>query len=287
MSIVVENVSKSFGQVHALDNVSMSFGEKKIYGLLGRNGAGKSTLLNILTNRLSPDSGAVTVDGEPLWENDKALSKIYLMSEPTLYPEAITVKDAFKWTQNFYPAFNLEYAMNLSGSFELNTGGKVKNLSTGYLSIFKLIIALSVNTPYVLLDEPILGLDANHRDLFYRILLAKYTEEPFTIVISTHLIEEVANIIEEVVIIQRGRVLKNQSREELLSQGYTVSGKADDVDRYIKGREVMGVDSMGGLRTAYIMGAADRENAPEGLEFSGMDLQKLFIQLTGLQGGTE
>ena len=87
--------------------------------------------------------------------------------------------------------------------FGLNTKKKVRTLSTGYKSIFKLVLALSVNVPYLFLDEPVLGLDANHREMFYRILLEKYIEEPFTIVISTHLIEEVASVIEHVVILKR------------------------------------------------------------------------------------
>ncbi|MFR5124460.1 MAG: hypothetical protein ACLTEJ_16160 [Neglectibacter timonensis] len=162
----------------------------------------------------------------------------------------------------------------------LNTSSRISALSTGYLSIFKLVMALSVNVPYVLLDEPVLGLDANHRELFYRILLAKYGEKPFTVVLSTHLIEEVASIIEDVVILKEGKVIRNESREELLSKGYTVSGGARAVEDYLRGREVLGVDAIGGLRTAYVLGKPDRSN-PE-LEFSGLDLQKLFIQLTGM-----
>ena len=173
MSIVINQVSKNFGPVQALQNVSLTLEEGKIYGLLGRNGAGKSTLLNILTDRIFPSGGSVTLDGEPVHNNDRALSKMYLMSEPSCYPDSMKVKDAFRWTKQFYPDFDTDFAWNLADAFELNVGAKVSKLSTGYTSIFKLIVALSVNTPYVLLDEPVLGLDANHRDLFYKTLLAR------------------------------------------------------------------------------------------------------------------
>ncbi len=281
MSIVIENVSKSFGSVRALSNINVTFEEGKIYGLLGRNGAGKSTLLNILTDRIFPDSGTITVDGQPVSNNDNALSKMYLMSEMKCYPESMKVKDAFRWTKCFYPNFDQAFAWNTASAFELNTNTKISKLSTGYSSIFKLIIALSVNTPYVLLDEPVLGLDANHRDLFYRTLLARYTERPFTIVISTHLIEEVSSIIEDVIVIHKGQVMKNGSREELLFQGYTVSGPKSLVEEYIKGKEVLGVDALGGLESAYILGQANRKDLPQGLELSGLDLQKLFVLMTG------
>ncbi len=280
MSIQVENLSKSFGQVQALDGVSLCFEENKIYGLLGRNGAGKSTLLNVIANRIFPDAGTVTLDDRPVRENDGAQSRMYLMSEQTLYPETMRVKEAFRWLGNFYPEFDRDFAEQLADSFELNRNAKVKGLSTGYLSIFKLIAALSVNTPYVFFDEPVLGLDANHRELFYKVLLARYVERPFTAVISTHLIEEVAGLIEEVAILRRGKLLRACSREELLQNVYTVSGPVSQVNEYLQGRKTLGTDSLGGLLSAYVEGRPEKEKAPAGLEFSGMDLQKLFILMT-------
>ena len=281
MSIVINQVSKSFGPVRALNRVSVTLEEGKIYGLLGRNGAGKSTLLNVLTDRIFPEEGSVTVDGEPVRDNDRALSKMYLMSEKNCYPESMRVKEAFRWTKEFYPDFDQEFAWNLAAAFELNTNAKVNKLSTGYSSIFKLVVALSVNTPYVLLDEPVLGLDANHRDLFYRTLLSRYTQRPFTVVISTHLIEEVASLIEDVVVIHKGEVLRQGSCQDLLSQGYTVTGPKGLVEEYLKGKNVLGVDALGGLESGYVLGEPDRSSLPQGLELSGLDLQKLFILMTG------
>ena len=98
------------------------------------------------------------MDGEPIGDNDRALSKMYLMSEKLYYPETMRVKDAFRWSQAFYPNFDKEFAWKLAGAFQLNTSAKVSKLSTGYSSIFKIVVALSTNAPYVLLDEPVLGL---------------------------------------------------------------------------------------------------------------------------------
>lgn len=282
MGIEIKNISKSFGKTQALDNVNLTFGENKIYGLLGRNGAGKTTLLNIITNRIFADSGEVLIDGVRSMENDKALKKIYMMGEKNYYPLNMKIKDIFSWTKTFYPDFDLDYAKKLSDIFELNINKKVKALSTGYNSIFKVIIALSVNTPYVLLDEPVLGLDANHRDVFYRLLIEKYSNSPSTIVISTHLIEEVSNVIEEVVIIKKGTILKNESRDTLLSQGYTISGKASSIDNYTVGKNVIGTESIGGLKVAYVLGNVEKETMPMNLEVTKLDLQKLFVQLTNV-----
>lgn len=280
MSIEIRKISKSYGNIFALDQVSFTFEEDKIYGLLGRNGAGKTTLLNIITNRIFPDTGEVLIDGIPVKENDDALKKVYMMSENNFYPAGMKIKEIYHWTKEFYPDFDTEYANKLADMFELSLNKTVKSLSTGYNSIFKIIIALSVNTPYVFLDEPVLGLDANHRDMFYRLLLEKYSESPSTYVLSTHLIEEVSNVIEHIIILKKGKIIKDESREDLMSYGYAVSGKVSLVDEFIIDKNVIGIDSIGGLKSAYIMGQVPKGNLPEGLEISKMDLQKLFIKLT-------
>lgn len=279
-SIEIRNLTKSYGQVRALQDVNLEFTGNKIYGLLGRNGAGKTTLLKIISNRLFPDSGEVLVDGETAFENDTAQGKIYFMAEGNYYPDGMKVNQAFRWTKEFYPSFDADYAYSLAKKFSLSINKKMKSLSTGYGSIFKVIIALAAKVPYTLLDEPVLGLDANHRELFYKTLLESYQEQPRTMVISTHLIDEVANVIEDIVIIDDGNILKNQSCEELLHQGYTVSGNATAIDNYIADKEVIGSDNLGGLKTAYVLGQADKNVLPAGLELTKLDLQKLFVQLT-------
>ena len=283
-TIEVKNLSKRFGSVQALQDVTLTFESGQIYGLLGRNGAGKTTLLNLITNKLFPDEGQVLVDGEPVQENDRALSKIYCMGEKNLFPTEMRIAQAIDWTARFYPAFDKEYANHLAKLFGLNTRKKVSSLSTGYGSIFKIVLALASNTPILLLDEPVLGLDANHRDLFYRELIEHYSVKPRTVVLSTHLIEEASTLIEQVAILKEGRLLLQQSTQSLLSQGYSVSGPAGAVDAFIADKQVIGTDRLGGLKSAYLFGQPP-EQVP-GLEFSWLDLQRLFIQLTNPEGGS-
>lgn len=277
--ITVKNITKKFKNVVALDNFSVTFEEGKIYGLLGRNGAGKSTLLNLMTNKIFPTDGEILIDGENVLENDNALSKIYCMSEKTPFPDSFKIKNAFKWTKEFFPDFDTDYANSLAKLFDLNLNKRIKGLSTGYNSIFKLIIALAVNTPIVLFDEPVLGLDANHRDVFYKELIKKYSDSEQTIIISTHLIEEVSSIIEDVVIVKNGKKILDDSAQNVLAKGYSVSGSAGKIDEYIKGKEVIGVDVLGGLKTSHVIGTPDSA-LPDGIEVTKLDLQKLFIQLT-------
>lgn len=281
MSVIeVKNITKQFGTTTALKDVSLKFEENKIYGLLGRNGAGKTTLLNLITNKLFPTSGEVLIDGEQVYENDKALSKVFCMGESSLYPNTMKISEVFKWSKEFYPDMDMEYADYLADRFALNKRKRVRELSTGYESIFQIIIALAGKAPILLLDEPVLGLDANFRDLFYRELLNNYNKNPRTIVISTHLIEEAADVIENVVIIKNGQILLTDEAQHLLSMGFTVTGPQGKVDSFIAGRNVLGADILGGIKSAYLLEKLDRASVPDGIEVSGMKLQSLFIYLT-------
>lgn len=278
MAIELKNVSKSFGGVHALSDVSLSFGGGKIYGLLGPNGAGKTTLLNIITNRLYADSGEVTIDGESAPGRDRALGKVYMMAEQNLFPDSMKVKGALKITADFIPSFDLELAMELAEKFGLPMNKKVKALSTGYSSIIRLVLALSAGTPYVIFDEPVLGLDAQHRDMFYRLLMEHCGGGGQTVILSTHLIQEAAPLIEHAVIIKGGKILRDASAEELTGAAHTVTGPAGLVDGYIAGRQVLNTTAIGGLKTACVEGEPD-SRVPAGHEVSAMGLQDYFISL--------
>lgn len=278
--IEVRDLTKSYGKTTALNNVSVTFKENCIYGLLGRNGAGKSTLLNIISGRTFADSGEVLIDGVNASGNDSALGKVHLMSEQLLYNPSLKVRDMFRTASLYYPDFDMEYAMKLCSEYELDTNRKLSKLSTGYRTIAKAVNALACGAPIVFFDEPVLGLDANHRDLFYKHVVNRYSEHPATFVISTHLIEETAGIIERAIVIQKGELLLDNDVEEVRSMGYSVSGKAADVDSFANGRELMGEDVLGGLKTVYIKGQLNEAELPDGLTAEPMNLQNIFIHLT-------
>lgn len=278
--IQIKNVTKKYNGLTALDNVSFSFEFGKIYGFLGRNGAGKSTLINVIANRIFADEGTVLVDDVPARENMKVQEKIFCMSETDLYDKDLKIKEHFKWINRFYDSFNIDKALEISEKFNLDTDKRFKALSKGYQSIFKLTVALSLNVPYVIFDEPVLGLDANHRELFYDLLLKDYEDGERTIIIATHLIEEVANIIEEVVLIDKGKILLQESVERLLETGYSISGITKEVDDYCTDKNVIGYDELGSLKIAYVLGEKTPLPENSNLQISTMNLQKLFVKLT-------
>lgn len=279
-AIQIKNITKKYNNLTALDNVSFSFEFGKIYGFLGRNGAGKSTLINIIANRIFADKGTVLVDDIPAKENMQVHEKIFCMSEADLYDKELKIKEHFKWINRFYDSFDLDKAFEIAEKFNLDINKKFKALSKGYQSIFKLTVALSLNVPYVIFDEPVLGLDANHRELFYDLLLKDYENDERTIIIATHLIEEVANIIEEVVLIDKGKVLLQENVETLLEKGYSISGIAKDVDDYCSDKNVIDYDELGNMKIAYVLGEKTPLPKDSNLQISTMNLQKLFVKLT-------
>ena len=282
--IEVKQLTKKYDEVVALDNVSLTVGEEKIYGLLGRNGAGKTTLLNLMTNKIFPTEGQIFVDGEPIQENGAALSKIFYMSEQSLYPPSARVMNMFKWTGEFYRGFDLNYALNLAERFELNTRRKMKELSTGYASIFKAILTLASGAKILLFDEPVLGLDAIHREMLYKEILTNYIEQPKTIILSTHLIDEIADILEEVMIIKKGKLIIRQNTEELLASAYTVSGEVAKVDQYTRDRTCVGEETLHNTKSVIVLnGERDDTLARSlGLTLGKVELQKLFVGLTSV-----
>ncbi len=279
--IEIRGIEKSYGTTRALKGVSLTVEPGKIYGLLGRNGAGKTTLLNIVAGRIFPDGGEVKIDGRDPFQSDEALCMLHIMGEKNLFPSGMRVKEGIRWANEFLPEFDQARAYALAEKFSLPLRTKIKSLSTGYGSIFKIVLALSSNARYLLLDEPVLGLDANHRDLFYRLLLEDFSEKGRGVVISTHIIEEVQHLVERVIILHEGEILRNADTETLMHGSYSITGPTGAVDAFAKGREVLGSDVLGGIKTAYLAGEAPRGELPANLELGKPDLKRLFIKLTG------
>ncbi|MEG0550646.1 MAG: ABC transporter ATP-binding protein [Vagococcus sp.] len=279
MTLKVKNVSKKYKDKMALSDVTINFKEQTIYGLLGRNGAGKSTLLNIVNNRSFPSTGEVLLDDESVIDNETLLNQIYLMSEDNLFPSTMKVKEMFNISEEFYGSFDWAFANDLADSFDLNQKATFKKLSTGYRSIAKLITALCVPCRYVFLDEPVLGLDAGHRQLFYEALIETFEKNPRTFIISTHLIEEITNLLESVVVLEKGKVTVQEDVETILQQNHTLSGPRNLVMELTKNMTVIGKEEIGDFINVYVTGDFP-ENLPQGVTVSPLSLQNYFVQLT-------
>ncbi|MEO8220122.1 MAG: ABC transporter ATP-binding protein [Specibacter sp.] len=282
--VKVENLTRRYRDVQALDGVSFSLEQDKIYGLLGRNGAGKTTLMSILTAQGFASSGSVSVFGEHPYENEKVLSRICFIRESQKYPDDFKPVHAFKAAAIFYKNWDNDWAMQLAGEFQLPLKRRIKKLSRGQLSVVGVIIGLASRAELTFFDEPYLGLDAVARQLFYDRLLADYTKFPRTIVLSSHLIDEVANLLDHVIIIDKGRIIVDDDAENIRGSAINVAGASSRVEAFAAGRNVLHRESIGALMSLTLEGGltvAERREAQDlGLELGPVSLQQFVIRKT-------
>jgi ABC-2 type transport system ATP-binding protein len=283
--VEVESLSKHYGKVTALDNVSFTVEKDMIYGLLGRNGAGKTTIMQLLTGQEFVTEGEARVFGEHPAENARVLQQISFIKESQKYPDDFKPKHVFRSAPWFFENWDADFAEQLIDDFQLPLDRKIKKLSRGQLSAVGVIVGLASRAPLTFFDEPYLGLDAVARQIFYDRLLADYAEHPRTIVLSTHLIDEVANILEHVIVIDKGRIIMDEPAETVRDSATTIVGTSGAVDRFIAGREVLHREGLGGLASVTV-GRLDREDrvaaAAAGLELAPVSLQQLIVRKTNV-----
>lgn len=282
-AIEVTHLTKRFGSLKAVNDASFSVEEGGICGLLGRNGAGKTTLMQLLTGQDFATTGSIRVFGESPVENANVLKNICFIKESQKYPDDFRVKHVMKSAPWFFRNWDSAFAERLVADFRLPMDRKVRKLSRGQLSSVGVIVGLASRAPLTFLDEPYLGLDAVARQMFYDRLLEDYSEHPRTIVLSTHLIDEVSDLLERVIVIDDGRIIIDESADALRGSASTVVGTRAAVDDFAVGREVLHRDTIGGIASVTLasLTSDDRTMAARaGLELSPVSLQQLIVRKT-------
>ena len=282
--IEVQGLTKRYRDIIAVDDVSFTIEKDTIYGLLGRNGAGKTTVMSILTAQNFASSGDIRIFGEKPYENARVLSRMCFVRESQKYPDDAKPVHAFRSARLFFPHWDEAFAQRLISDFQLPQNRRIKKLSRGQLSAVGVIIGLASRAEITFFDEPYLGLDAVARQIFYDRLLEDYSEHPRTVILSSHLIDEVANLIERVLVIDRGRILMDETTDAVRDRACTIVGDADAVDRFISGREVIHRESLGRTTSVTVLGrlgADDRARLSAlGLDAAPVSLQQLIVRLT-------
>ncbi|MGP4079448.1 ABC transporter ATP-binding protein [Pseudalkalibacillus sp. R45] len=283
--VEVNHLRKSFGKVKAVDDVSFSIEEGKIYGLLGRNGAGKTTLMHILTAQSYATTGDLSIFGEAPFENDNVLSKICFIKESQKYPDHFSVSDVLSVASFIFPDWDQPYASSLIKDFKLPLNRRVKKLSRGMLSAVGIVVGLASRAPLTIFDEPYTGLDVVARSLFYDRLIEDYAEHPRTVILSTHLIDEVSQLLEHVMVIDQGKLIINEDADSLRGRAFTVAGVSSKIEEFSQGKNILDKKTLGGLVSATFLGnleQKDRDHAKAlGLEPAPISIQQLIIHLTG------
>ncbi len=284
--LICNDIVKTYGKKEVLHKIDLEIEPGKIYGLIGRNGAGKTTLMSILTAQNPASSGTVTYNGMPVWENQEALDHLCFSRE--LNPlvgwgsNNLRAKDYFKTAATFYPKWDKELAKRLIKDFELDVKKRVNKMSKGMMSMVTIIIALASKADITILDEPVAGLDVVARDCFYKELLADYAETGRTFIISTHIIEEAADLFEETIILKDGSLLLKENTQDLLDRAFHVSGKAEDVDAATAGLNTYHPESFGRSKGITVLLEPGQEIATGyDVSIQPVSLQNLFVALCG------
>jgi len=286
MKLTAEHVTKTYEDYDAVKDISFTLEQGKIYGLIGRNGAGKTTLLAGLTAQIPLTSGTVTLDGEPVWENRRVLRELCFSRELSASTESglasMRTRDYLRYAAIYYPHWDAAMARHLIETFRLPEKKRLGKLSKGMLSMVTVTAALASKAAFTFLDEPVAGLDVVAREQFYRLLLAEYQETGRTFVVSTHIIEEAANVLEQVIILHEGRLLLMTDTQGLLDRARQVTGKAEDVDRATAGLEVRRTWTEGRSKTAVVF-LREGQTLEDGgaVTVQPMSLQQIFVALCG------
>ncbi|MFC8799775.1 ATP-binding cassette domain-containing protein [Promicromonospora sp. NPDC057138] len=272
----------------ALDGASLTIRPGTITGVLGRNGAGKTTMLSLLAAFNRPTSGTVVVGPEggeeDPWENPWITSGTQLVRESGDLMNEEKVSTSLKYYADMRPGWSAETAERLLDLFEVNVRKRPSALSRGKRSAVGATIGLATRAPLTIFDEVYLGMDAPTRYAFYDELLADYAAHPRTILLSSHLVEEVERLFEDVVVIDRGRVLLAEPAEQMRARGFSLTGTGDAVERIAGGRRVLHRQQLGTTVQVTLEGALGEAELTAarraGVEVGAVPVQDLFVRLT-------
>lgn len=282
-SFEVEHLSKHYGRVKAVDDVSFRVAEHAITGLLGRNGAGKTTLMKLLTGQEFATSGAIRLFGQNPVENASVLGRTCFVKESQIYPDSFKGEHVLRAARWNFPHWDGDLARDLVNALNVPLDRTMKKMSRGQASAVGVVVGLASRAELTIFDEPYAGLDAVARQTFYDRLLADYAEHRRTVLMSTHLIDEASDLLEHVLVIDQGRILLDAPAEDLRGSAVTVAGRFAEAEAFAAGREVLDRSRIGAFTSVTLAGLSesDREAAvAAGLEVRSVSLQQLVIGRT-------
>lgn len=282
--IALTGLTKSFGRVRALDQVSVELPADGIYGLLGRNGSGKSTLLAVLAGLSRATAGRARLDDIDVFDNPVVRQQICIIRESADLLFRETIETNFAYLSRLRVNWRPERAAELLEAFGLSPRLRVSRLSRGQRSAVGAVIGLATAARLTLLDEVHLGMDAPSRQLFYDELLAEAVQTPRTFIISSHLISEVEPLIERAIVLDQGKLLLCEEVDSLRTNGFSITGPAHAVETLCAGMTVIGRRDLGPTREMMVLREADvsltmraRQND---CEIGALRLQELVTALT-------
>ncbi len=275
--INAKNLSKSFGKFKALSDVSLSINKGQIVGLIGSNGAGKTTLINAILGLSSYDGDLTVLGLDPHSQRDKLMNEVCFISDVATLPGWIKVNQAIQFVEGIHPNFDRVKALEFLEQTSIPLDKKVSKLSKGMIVQLHLALIMAINAKLLVLDEPTLGLDILYRKKFYDHLLEDYFDEERTIIITTHQVDEVENILTDVVFIRDGKIMYDASMEDTLKTWKTLEPSSDHVDEARALGPYREINSLG--RSSFVFKDIDTDTLKEFGDVHRLSLSDLFVTL--------
>ena len=250
----LKNVTKTFGQVKALDDLTMTVPKGAVYGLVGPNGAGKSTAIRCLLGVYRPDSGSITLDGAPIYENPVAKIRIGSIPDDVFFFPSATMEEMRRYYQGIYPKFDLELYNKLFEAFDLPKNAPIRRFSKGMQKQAAFHLTLCTRPDVLVLDEPVDGLDPVMRRQVWSLILSEVAKEETTVLISSHNLRELGDICDHVGIMDQGRMLLQRCLADM--QGAT--HKLQIVGNIPEDLEILHQSQSGRLTTLIVRGNAEQ-----------------------------
>ena len=279
----MKHVTKTFGDFKALDDLTMTVPKGAVYGLVGPNGAGKSTAIRHLTGVYRPDSGEITMEGLPVYENPAVKTTIGYIPDDIFYYPSATLEDMRKFYRGIYPNFDNALFEKLQEVFQLPRKSPIRRFSKGMQKQAAFHLTLCTRPEVMILDEPVDGLDPVMRRQVMSLILADVAEHGTTVLISSHNLRELEDVCDHVGIMNRGRMLLERSLADM--QGNTV--KLQIVGEIPEGLEVLHESASGRMKTLVVRGGAVEISArvaamkPAYFDVLPLSLEEIFIYELG------
>lgn len=286
-------VSKSFDEIKAVDNISLSLKEGEVFGLIGTNGAGKSTFLRMMSGVIRPDEGNIKIDGEDIYENESAKAKFMYLSDEQYFPLTSSAGEFLKFYKDIYSDFDEGRFVKLCDSFELDLNRKIRTYSKGMKKQLSILLGICSRVKYLFCDETFDGLDPVMRQAVKSLFAAEMSDRDFTPVIASHNLRELEDICDHVGLLHKGGVILSRDLSDLKSNVHKVQcvfEENQDMNVVLEGLTIINNEERGRLHTLTVRGERDAilaklsESNPVFIEALPLSLEEIFISETGVIG---
>lgn len=285
--IEIKNVVKEFDGFRALDELSMTVPSGSVYGLVGPNGAGKSTIIRHLTGIYRQDSGEVLVDGQPVFENPSVKNRIAYIPDDIFFFSNASIGEMARFYRSIYPQFDAERFKKLGEVFGLDTKRQMRKLSKGMQKQAAFWMMMALRPEFLVLDEPVDGLDPVMRRQIWSIVMADVAENGTTVLVSSHNLRELEDVCDHVGIMNKGRIMIERTLSELQEGIIKLQLALPDGGTLPDGLDILHKTSTGRLQTIILHGAsAELEEKlspckPLFMDFVPLTLEEIFIYELG------